>query len=225
MFHRSYEGTRLGSRSGWRPPPGRSGWPFVDACTAMLRATGWLAFPHAGDADERCHSYQLWLDWHSTGLHLARLFTDYEPGIHWLGKRRCSQAPPASTPSASTTPSSKALDQDPNGPLRAPLGAPACRSPRDRRFGTRLGPVGAGAGRGALRPSVATIRRRSSTSPPRLGTRAKQSGQCAGTRTLLRSPISPSRLGTGAPAGACRHRLSDVPAGAGLPNRQYDLDL
>ena len=28
-------------------------------------------------------SYQLWLDWRQPGEHLARLFTDYEPGIHW----------------------------------------------------------------------------------------------------------------------------------------------
>jgi deoxyribodipyrimidine photo-lyase len=28
-------------------------------------------------------SYQLWLPWRPTGLHLARRFVDYEPGIHW----------------------------------------------------------------------------------------------------------------------------------------------
>lgn len=28
-------------------------------------------------------SYQLWLDWRQTGYHLARQFTDYEPGIHY----------------------------------------------------------------------------------------------------------------------------------------------
>jgi deoxyribodipyrimidine photo-lyase len=28
-------------------------------------------------------SYNLWLPWRDTGLHLARQFTDYEPGIHW----------------------------------------------------------------------------------------------------------------------------------------------
>ena len=28
-------------------------------------------------------SYQLWLDWRVIGHHLARLFTDYEPGIHY----------------------------------------------------------------------------------------------------------------------------------------------
>ena len=28
-------------------------------------------------------SYQLWLDWKTTSKYLARLFTDYEPGIHY----------------------------------------------------------------------------------------------------------------------------------------------
>ncbi len=27
--------------------------------------------------------YHLWLDWRHAGLHLARQFADYEPGIHW----------------------------------------------------------------------------------------------------------------------------------------------
>jgi deoxyribodipyrimidine photo-lyase len=28
-------------------------------------------------------SYHLWLPWRESGLHLARKFVDYEPGIHW----------------------------------------------------------------------------------------------------------------------------------------------
>jgi deoxyribodipyrimidine photo-lyase len=28
-------------------------------------------------------AYHLWLHWREPGLHLARVFTDYEPGIHW----------------------------------------------------------------------------------------------------------------------------------------------
>jgi deoxyribodipyrimidine photo-lyase len=28
-------------------------------------------------------SHHLWLPWRDSGLHLARLFVDYEPGIHW----------------------------------------------------------------------------------------------------------------------------------------------
>ena len=61
---------------------GRTGWPFVDACMRMLQATGWLNFRMRAMLISVA-SYQLWLDWRATGLHLARLFTDYEPGIHW----------------------------------------------------------------------------------------------------------------------------------------------
>ena len=28
-------------------------------------------------------AYTLWLPWKDTGNHLAQLFIDYEPGIHW----------------------------------------------------------------------------------------------------------------------------------------------
>ena len=28
-------------------------------------------------------SHHLWLPWRDSGLHLARMFVDYEPGIHW----------------------------------------------------------------------------------------------------------------------------------------------
>ena len=28
-------------------------------------------------------SYNLWIDWRQTSLYLARLFSDYEPGIHY----------------------------------------------------------------------------------------------------------------------------------------------
>ena len=28
-------------------------------------------------------AYHLWLHWRPAGIHLARLFVDYEPGIHW----------------------------------------------------------------------------------------------------------------------------------------------
>jgi deoxyribodipyrimidine photo-lyase len=47
-----------------------------------LRATGWLNFRMRAMVMSFA-SYQLWLDWRVTGQHLARMFTDYEPGIHW----------------------------------------------------------------------------------------------------------------------------------------------
>jgi deoxyribodipyrimidine photo-lyase len=61
---------------------GRTGWPYLDACMRALAATGWLNF-RARAMLVAVSSYQLWQEWREPGLHLARLFTDYEPGIHW----------------------------------------------------------------------------------------------------------------------------------------------
>jgi deoxyribodipyrimidine photo-lyase len=61
---------------------GETGLPFVDACMRYLRRTGWLNF-RMRSMLMSVASYHLWLDWRSTGPVLARLFTDYEPGIHW----------------------------------------------------------------------------------------------------------------------------------------------
>jgi deoxyribodipyrimidine photo-lyase len=61
---------------------GETGLPFVDACMRYLRATGWLNF-RMRSMLMAVASYHLWLDWRATGPVLARLFTDYEPGIHW----------------------------------------------------------------------------------------------------------------------------------------------
>ena len=61
---------------------GDTGYPFVDACMRSLLATGWINFRIRAMLMSFA-SYQLWLHWRHTGLHLARAFTDYEPGIHW----------------------------------------------------------------------------------------------------------------------------------------------
>lgn len=61
---------------------GHTGYPFLDACMRSLAATGWLNFRMRAMVQSFA-SYNLWLPWRETGLHLARQFTDYEPGIHW----------------------------------------------------------------------------------------------------------------------------------------------
>lgn len=59
-----------------------TGLPFLDACQRYLRATGWLnARLREMVASVACH--QLGLDRQAVGQHLARLFTDHDPGIHW----------------------------------------------------------------------------------------------------------------------------------------------
>ncbi|MEQ8964483.1 MAG: deoxyribodipyrimidine photo-lyase/cryptochrome family protein [Azospirillaceae bacterium] len=61
---------------------GETGLPFVDACMRALVATGWINFRMRAML-QAVASYHLWLPWRESGLHLARVFTDYEPGIHW----------------------------------------------------------------------------------------------------------------------------------------------
>ena len=60
----------------------KTGFPLVDACMICLKKTGWLNFRmRAMLVSFLCH--HLFLDWRMGVYHLARLFTDYEPGIHY----------------------------------------------------------------------------------------------------------------------------------------------
>jgi deoxyribodipyrimidine photo-lyase len=61
---------------------GETGLPFVDACMRSLQQTGWLNFRMRAMLVS-CASNLLGIPWRPSGQHLARLFTDYEPGIHW----------------------------------------------------------------------------------------------------------------------------------------------
>lgn len=84
-MHRGYDGLREADfdRSRFEAwARGETGVPLVDACMAMLQQTGWLNFRMRAMLMSFA-AYQLWLHWREPGLHLARLFTDYEPGIHW----------------------------------------------------------------------------------------------------------------------------------------------
>ena len=59
-----------------------TGFPFVDASMRYLKNMGWINFRMRAMLISFA-SYQLWLDWKTTSKYLARLFTDYEPGIHY----------------------------------------------------------------------------------------------------------------------------------------------
>lgn len=61
---------------------GQTGWPLVDACMRALRHSGWLNFRMRAML-MAVASYHLHQHWREPALHLARLFTDYEPGIHY----------------------------------------------------------------------------------------------------------------------------------------------
>ena len=84
-LHRGYDGLR---EEDFNPEhfealtQGRTGWPMVDACVAMLRETGWINFRMRAMLVSVA-AYPLWLHWRPVGEWLARQFLDYEPGIHW----------------------------------------------------------------------------------------------------------------------------------------------
>jgi deoxyribodipyrimidine photo-lyase len=61
---------------------GKTGLPLVDACMRCLHKTGWINFRmRAMVVSILCH--HLFIDWRQGTYHLARLFLDYEPGIHY----------------------------------------------------------------------------------------------------------------------------------------------
>ncbi|MCW1955757.1 MAG: deoxyribodipyrimidine photo-lyase/cryptochrome family protein [Roseobacter sp.] len=115
-LHRAYDGlrpatadaTRLGAFS-----EGETGLPFVDACLRSLRATGWLNFRMRAMV-QAVASYHLWLPWQESGAVLARLFTDYEPGIHWSQVQMQSGTTGMNTVRI-YNPVKQGYDQDPTG--------------------------------------------------------------------------------------------------------------
>ncbi len=92
---------------------GETGLPFLDACLRYVRATGWLNFRMRAMVTSVA-SYHLWLDWQASGQHLARMFTDYEPGIHWPQVQMQSGTTGINIPRI-YNPVKQGQDQDPTG--------------------------------------------------------------------------------------------------------------
>ena len=92
---------------------GITGWPLIDACMAMLRHTGWINFRMRAMLMSTA-SYLFWLHWRESGLHLAREFIDYEPGIHWPQTQMQSGTTGINTLRI-YNPIKQAQDQDPKG--------------------------------------------------------------------------------------------------------------
>ena len=92
---------------------GRTGYPMVDACMRQLCATGWLNFRMRAILLSFA-AYHLWLHWREPGLHLARQFLDFEPGIHWSQMQMQSGTTGINTLRI-YSPAKQARDQDPQG--------------------------------------------------------------------------------------------------------------
>ena len=121
-MHRAYDGMRGEDERAWGELErerfeawrlGRTGYPMVDACMRCLRATGWMNFRMRAMVVSFA-SYHLWLHWKPTATHLARVFIDYEPGIHFS---QCQMQ--SGTTGINTvriySPAKQAADQDPRG--------------------------------------------------------------------------------------------------------------
>lgn len=142
-LHPAYEGLRsdgAGTERFERWAKGETGWPFLDACMRCLSETGWLNF-RARAMLVSVATMHLWLDWRAVGLHLARLFADYEPGIHWSQVQMQSGTTGVNT-IRMYSPTKQSEDQDPEGrfirrwvPELADLPAPAIHRPWEH--GTR----------------------------------------------------------------------------------------
>jgi deoxyribodipyrimidine photo-lyase len=115
-MHPAYDGLRPvrddhGRLEAWTA--GETGYPFVDACMRSLRHDGWINFRMRAMLMAFA-SYHLWLDWRRPGEHLARQFTDYEPGIHWSQVQMQSGTTGINTPRI-YNPVKQGYDQDPDG--------------------------------------------------------------------------------------------------------------
>ncbi len=101
---------------------GQTGVPLVDACMRSLIATGWINFRMRAMLISHA-TFGLGLHWYEPALHLARLFTDFEPGIHYPQVQM--QAGATGTNALRVyNPIKQAEDNDPSGDL-SPAG---CRS-------------------------------------------------------------------------------------------------
>lgn len=91
---------------------GTTGYPMVDACIRCLHTTGFLNFRmRAMITSFACHT--LHLDWKLIDHPMARLYTDYEPGIH-LSQLQMQASVVGINTVRVYSPTKQIVDQDPD---------------------------------------------------------------------------------------------------------------
>lgn len=80
----AYDGLRTETNaaflSAWKE--GKTGFPLIDACMRCVQATGYLNFRMRAMVVSFL-THTLWQPWQAGAGHLAQMFLDYEPGIHF----------------------------------------------------------------------------------------------------------------------------------------------
>lgn len=76
-FEKTYDEKKV---KAWKE--GKTGFPLVDACMRCLQETGYLNFRMRAMLVSFL-THHLWQDWRIGADHLAGLFLDFEPGIHY----------------------------------------------------------------------------------------------------------------------------------------------